>query len=304
MKTRHVYNAHLRTAGHSAGRVGYVAHGANVCRMAWVAHATNMARVSRMCRMATIIGVLALCACTTVDRGASVRNEPRIPAAARPIEMQDRRQRLVTIALQEWALWGRPRIEATGRTLGRPDAAATTVPRHESEPDYTSRVLMYWFVLRGSDLAPEHALLKDGSLTPWSAVFISFLMHAAGIPRDVFLPSARHWDYIKRAHDFPDRAGFEALDATRTAPRVADLICATRSWTSGLVTTFAQLATDDSRGTYHCDLVVSVSPGLLGAIGGNVRDAVTWTDVRLDANGLLQPTASRPWLAVLRNNLR
>ena len=251
-------------------------------------------------RLAAILGLLALCGCATVDRGA-----PK--AAGGPIEIQDRRQRLVTLALQEWTLWGRPRIDATGRTLGRPDpsaSTASTVARNEHEPDYTSRVLMYWFVLRGSDFAPQRALLADGSLTPWSAVFISFLMHAAGVPREVFPPSARHWDYIKRAHDFPDPSGFQALDATRAAPRVGDLICATRSWTAGVVTTFAQLASDASRGTYHCDLVVRVSPGTLGAIGGNVRDAVTWTDVPLDAEGRLRPTAGRPWLVVLRNNLR
>ena len=254
----------------------------------------------RAARLAAIVGLFALCGCATVDRSA-----PK--TAGGPIEIQDRRQRLVTLALQEWTLWGRPRIDATGRTLGRPDpsaSTASTVARNEHEPDYTSRVLMYWFVLRGSDFAPQRALLADGSLTPWSAVFISFLMHAAGVPREVFPPSARHWDYIKRAHDFPDPSGFEALDATRTAPRVGDLICATRSRTTGVVTTFAQLASDASRGTYHCDLVVRVSPGTLGAIGGNVRDAVTWTDVPLDAEGRLRPTAGRPWLVVLRNNLR
>jgi hypothetical protein len=245
--------------------------------------------------------VLAGCASVAPPRPSGPAQPPAV--GARPVEIQDRRQRLVTLALQEWTLWGRPRIESAGRILGRPQTGPGT-PRTEHEPDYSSRVLMYWSVLRGSEFPAERALLKDGSMVPWSAVFISFLMHAAGVPREVFLPSARHWDYIKRAHDFPDRAGFEALDAAREPPRVGDLICATRAWTAGVVTAFAQLAGDDSRGTYHCDLVVSIAPGLLGAIGGNVRDAVTWTDVNLDANGLLQPSPSRPWLAVLRNNVR
>jgi len=243
--------------------------------------------------------MLSLAGCATVERGPPVRTEAAAPAS-RAIEIQGQRQRLVTIALQEWALWGRPRIEAAGR----PGVAGNgPFPLNEYEPDYTSRVLMYWSVIRGSDFPVQRMLLPNGSLQPWSAVFVSFLMHAAGVPRDVFLPSPRHWDYIKRIHDHPDAAGFEALDATLAAPRVGDLICATRSWTSTVVTTFAQLASDDSRGTYHCDLVVSVAPGMLGAIGGNVRDAVAWTDVPLDADGLLRPTASRPWLVVLRNNL-
>ncbi len=254
--------------------------------------------------LATALCLLALAGCATVapppDR--STRATPVAPDRA--VRIQGTRERLVAIARQEWALWGSPRIDAAGRPRPATDAPAARPARNEYEPDYTSRVLMYWFVLRGSDFPTERMLLGDGSLQPWSAVFISFLMHAAGVPRQVFTPSARHWDYIKRIHDFPDTAGFEALDARRAAPRVGDLICAARSWTAGVVTTFAQLASDDSRGTYHCDLVVSVAPGLLGAIGGNVRDAVTWTDVALDSRGLLQPTASRPWLVVLRNNLR
>lgn len=266
---------------------------------------SRIARITRTARAATAASLLlALCACATVDRSAPARTAPGTMLPGRAVEVQDRRQRLVTVALQEWTLWGRPRIEASGKLLGRPEASAVATPRNEWEPDYTSRVLMYWQVLRGSDFPAERALQKDGSMVAWSAVFISFLMHSAGIPREVFLPSARHWDYMKRAYDFPDPAGFQALDAATTAPRVGDLICATRAWTASVVIRFAQLASQDSSGTYHCDLVVSVSPGLLGAIGGNVRDAVTWTDVRLDANGLLLPSPSRPWLAVLRNNVR
>jgi hypothetical protein len=247
---------------------------------------------------ALAILLLSLAGCASVDRDASAG--AKAPAESRTIQIQDQRQRLVAIALQEWSLWGRPRIDVTAPPGDDPPAP---FPLNEYEPHYTSRVLMYWSVIRGSDFPVKHMLRADGSLQPWSAVFVSFLMHAAGVPRDVFLPSPRHWDYIKRIHDHPDAAGFEALDATLAAPRVGDLICATRSWTATVVTIFAQLASDDSRGTYHCDLVVSVAPGTLGAIGGNVRDAVTWTDVQLDADGLLRPTASRPWLVVLRNNL-
>jgi|LNFM01.1.fsa_nt_gb hypothetical protein len=245
-------------------------------------------------RIATALCLLSLAGCATVEHKApGPRAEPA--PGSRVIQVQGQRQRLVTIALQEWTLWGSPRIDLSGRLV--------PASRSEFDPDFTSRVLMYWFVIRGSEFPTDKMRLGDGSLLPWSAVFVSYLMHAAGVPREVFMPSPRHWDYIKRIHDFPNPAGFEALDARLAAPRVGDIICATRSWTSGQVTSFAQLASNDSRGTYHCDLVVRVSPGLLGAIGGNVRDAVTWTDVRLDANGLLQPTPGRPWLVVLRNNL-
>jgi hypothetical protein len=257
-----------------------------------------LAMSARVVPLAGVLCALWLAGCATVERAP----QPRVDdtASQKLIEIQGQRQRAVTIALQEWRLWGQPRIDADGRVAkGRAAAAA----HDEYEPDYTSRVLMYWTVIRGSDYPVQRMRLAGGSLQPWSAVFVSFLMHAAGVPRDVFPPSPRHWDYIKRIHDNPDPAGFEALDATTAAPRVGDLICAPRSWTAGVVTRFAQLASDESRGTYHCDLVVRVSTGVLGVIGGNVRDAVTWTDLRLGANGLLQPTRSRPWLVVLRNNL-
>jgi len=69
------------------------------------------------------------------------------------------------------------------------------------------------------------------------------------------------------------------------------------------VSTFAQLGSDESKGTYHCDLVVHIEDGQVGAIGGNVLDSVTWTRIATDAKGLLQRTERRPWIVVLRNNL-
>lgn len=242
--------------------------------------------------------LLLLAGCTTPP---APKPEPAERArGGRVVELPGPQQRLQLLARQEWALWGRGTLDAATETM----AAASDGQRHEEHlPDFSTRVLLYWFFLRGSDFPAEGALHPDGSLQAWSAVFISYLMQAAGVSRDVFPPSIRHWDYIKRIHDWPSPIGFEARDAAIEPPRVGDLICAPRAWTAEIVTRFEQLASIDSAGTYHCDLVVSVEDGLLGAIGGNVRNSVTWTNVKLDAVGRVQPSPGRPWIVVLRNNL-
>lgn len=210
------------------------------------------------------------------------------------------RQRLVHLALQEWTLWGRSRWDVATDTCTWPTA---TPPRREHLPDAVSRVLLYWRLLRGDAFRAEEAQYPDGSLVAWSAVFISFLMKSAGIPDEVFPGSALHWHYLKAVVDAPDPLGFEALDAALAPPAVGDLICAPRDDTALRVTRFEQLAGHDSAGGYHCDVVVKLGAGTLGAIGGNVRDGVTWSVVPLDAQGLLRPTPRRPWLVVLRNHL-
>jgi hypothetical protein len=258
-----------------------------------------------MRRHATRTAALCFALCIALLGGCSMKMAP--PAAdvvlgrgGRVVVIPGVRERLQFIALQEWTLWGRATLNASTDTL---DDIAGSPRRQEHDPEFTSRVLLYWFTLRGSDFPAGQALLADGSLQPWSAVFISFLMRSAGIGRDLFHASPRHWDYIKRIHDAPNPAGFEALDAATTAPGIGDVICAPRAYTAEALRRFEQLAGEAGRGTWHCDLVVSVKEGSLGAIGGNVRDGVTWTNVQLDPAGRVLPSQGRPWIVVLRNNL-
>ncbi|WP_066342957.1 DUF2272 domain-containing protein [Azohydromonas lata] len=248
---------------------------------------------------AACIAALALGGC------AGPREEADVPAAlglgGRVVTLPTPRQRLVHLALQEWALWGRARWDSAADTWDGPAGAGT--PRREHMADAASRVLLYWQVLRGDTFVAEGAQYPDGSLVAWSAVFISYLMKSAGVPDAVFPASALHWHYIKAVHDGPSPAGFEALDAARTPPAVGDLICAPREGTAQRVTRFEQLAGDAGAGGWHCDLVVEVGPAALGAIGGNVRNTVAWSRVPLSADGLLRPSPQRPWLVVLRNHL-
>lgn len=218
----------------------------------------------------------------------------------RVVTLPSAKQRLRFLALQEWKLWGRNRWDAATNTVERPAGA---VVHREDVPDDAARVLHYWYAYKEDGFRAQDALYADGSLVPWSGAFISFLMKTAGIGPDSFPPSELHWDYIKAIHDAPSRSGFEALDAATEAPAVGDLICAPRGRTAERVTSFAQLSTPESRGAYHCDLVVEMADRTLGAIGGNVLDGVTWTSVRLLDGRRLQPTPQRPWIVILRNNV-
>jgi hypothetical protein len=48
-----------------------------------------------------------------------------------------------------------------------------------------------------------------------------------------------------------------------------------------------------------CDLVVTVRPGEIQTIGGNVSDVVAMSRVPVDAEGRLLPDPKRPWAAVV-----
>ena len=251
-----------------------------------------------------VAGLVFLGGCATpVEPPGEAPGDPQAAptgAGGRIVTLPAARQRLVHIAQQEWALWGRGTWDPATDTYARP---AATAPRWEHQPDFASRVLLYWQAFDHGAFQAGQAQYSDGSLIPWSAVFISFLMRSAGIGAAQFPGSALHWHYIKHIHDAPDPQGFEALDAATAVPAVGDLICAPRAETALRVWSFAQLASADSRGGYHCDLVVEIGNGTLGAIGGNVHDAVTWTRVRLREGRLLEPTPQRPWVVVLRNHL-
>ena len=86
-------------------------------------------------------------------------------------------ERLLALALQEWELWGRGRWDAaTNLTERRLDAPR----RQETEPYLHTRVLLYWIGVKGPDYPLQRTRFDDGSLKPWSAVFISWLMRNAG----------------------------------------------------------------------------------------------------------------------------
>ena len=108
---------------------------------------------------------------------------------------------------------------------------------------------------------------------PWSAVFVSYVMRIAGAG-PAFAYSTAHQTYIRAARrnrlSQSTANPFWAFRATEVAPRVGDLVCASRS-DSGA--TYDNIGDPQTRAT-HCDVVVEVRPGRIRVIGGNVGQTV------------------------------
>jgi hypothetical protein len=195
------------------------------------------------------------------------------------------RERMVYLARQEWAVFGRGVAvrDANGTWQLAFDGDAT----HEVQPGMLSRVLMYWYAVTRAPIVGH-----QGELQPWSAAFVSWLARSAGLPPEEFPSTVLHWDYIERFLGPRDGARFVARDPRVYAPRVGDLVCVSRS---AAVPDFTSLR----RGLYHCDLVVGADGSGIEVVGGNVGDAVALARFGVDSAGLLLPRDDRGWVAVI-----
>jgi hypothetical protein len=209
------------------------------------------------------------------------------------------RQRLVDLAVQEWARFGYPIARRAGDVSALFPALAgrdlSTAPYNENDPLLLAAVGGYWAALSsvnsgdvadvgGHEIAERNDTWtrtasefrhNDGWRTPWSAAFISWLMCDAGAA-----PFARSWahrDYVDAAIAAADGGPphlYHAYTPTR-APAVGDLICAHRAdYRTDLA---ARREEPSALGDMHCDLVVDVNVPARAvlAIGGNVENGVT-----------------------------
>lgn len=222
---------------------------------------------------------------------------------------------MLRIALAEWREWG----GRVAEPLGGGDAAADSEARPENFP----RILAYWRALDDDEGAvarnrPLYRAALEGSPAGiglwrqpfWSAVFISYVLRSAGVDRAEFPPSPSHAGYvdamIAQAGRFPATAPFLPHGPAEHAPRPGDLVCADRSGGPAPLTDWRQRAADGGRfRPMHCDIVVGAAPGVVEAVGGNVRDAVTLTRFPADASGYLLPQApgAPAWFVVFENRL-
>jgi hypothetical protein len=222
------------------------------------------------------------------------------------------RERMLRIALAEWAEWGE---------VVAPADAGPAASGAESDPANFPRVLAYWRAVPEDEgaIARNRALYAaalegraEGAalwqVPYWSAAFISYVLGAAGVDTREFPPSAAHAHYvdalIRDALAFPATAPFLPHGPAEYAPRPGDLLCADRSpapidhWTR-------RAADAGAFRPMHCDIVVATGPGFVDAIGGNVRDAVTRTRFAADESGYLlpRPLGAPVWFAVFENRL-
>lgn len=207
------------------------------------------------------------------------------------------RQRLIDLAVQEWARFGYPIARRAGDVSARfPELAArdlSTAPYNENDPLLLATIGGYWAALSnasssgvadvgGHELAERNQTWartaselrrNDGWRTPWSAAFISWLMCEAGVA-----PFARSWahrDYVDAAIAAADGGAahlYHARAPNRT-PNLGDLICSHRA--DYRVDLAGRREEPGALGDMHCDLVVAVRAGTVLAIGGNVENGVT-----------------------------
>ena len=252
-----------------------------------------------------VVPPLLLVACAAPTPAAQVEPPLSYPPVAR--------ERLLRIALAEWRDWGARVLDADGRPVPDPDPP-------EARPASFPRILAYWRALEDDEGAvarnrglyraalagrPEGAALWREPF--WSAAFISYVMRAAGIDRTEFPPAPAHATYvdamIAAAQRFPTSAPFIPHDPATYAPRAGDLVCADRS-AAPLPGWQARIPEAGRFRPMHCDIVVASGPGWIGAIGGNVQDAVTLTRFPADAAGYLLPRppgAGLTWFAGFEN---
>jgi hypothetical protein len=247
-----------------------------------------------MRRLASLLLLLAAGACAPtppVKSAASLKPLGPCPVSSwkpeAPPPTTSEKTSMVLLAVAEWFRFGQQTINFT-RT-GPPKLEQLGV----QERDAAQRINDYW---KSVDRPSLTGLDTD---VPWSAAFISWDIQSAGVPRDLFCPDDRHTIYIERIVLRARRPGaaFVPHHLNEYAPRVGDLICASRE---GGGTTLENL----NRGPGHCDIVVEVRPSEVHAIGGNVHDSVSRSLFPLDANGFLSPIAGRQFFTVIENRLQ
>lgn len=229
---------------------------------------------------------------------------------------------LARVALREWEAWGRLVVTGWAPVL---DNGARPAP--ENFP----RVLSYWdavpaegpgVIARHRELHDSLTLALDAEWTGpaplpdislwaypfWSAAFISYAMREAGVGEGDFIPAAAHSRYVdallSRAGADPDNAAFIPHEPLDFAPRPGDLVCADRS-RSPISSWTERLGEPGQFRPMHCDVVVTVRPGLLESVGGNLKDAVALRRLPADGRGRLLPApdGEAPFFAVFENRL-
>jgi N-acetylmuramoyl-L-alanine amidase len=209
----------------------------------------------------------------------------------------DLRQRIADTALTEYERWDRGR-------------------RRETDPAMSETLRGYWAT--GTGRAVSKAEVRDAAWqedNPWSAAFLSWVMHTAGAGTS-FDYAAAHASYIasaKQARAAGDATRFQAWRIDEAVPEVGDLVCkdrkvcverdahgrCTRHACSG--TSFDNVVRGRSS---HSDVVVEVDAARkrIRTIGGNVGQSVDHKWIDLTAEGRLPERASDGcrWIAILK----
>ncbi|WP_196804395.1 DUF2272 domain-containing protein [Lysobacter sp. HA18] len=238
-----------------------------------------------------------------VDAKADVCADPSTASA------NDTASRIARIACAEHDLWYAPFIDENGRLANMHISEAESSRLRDGATPAWRRVAMYW---QGSGVSwPASGLAGDADCnsasgssvgaalcrtflidTPWSAVFVSYVLTHAGVPG--FQPSARHVDYVRDAFRGGDTGPYRLADPDAEAPATGDLVCFVRtSQVYGVQGFRTWLGQSSGALPMHCDIVVSTANNRARLVGGNVLQGVTMRVLPLNRQGKFWSLAHR-----------
>lgn len=257
--------------------------------------------VARFCRsiMLDLVGLAYIVLASPAMAGQVCDQIPQSPPSYA--------SRIALVACTENALWYGPFIDAQGRLASITVSEGEGLRLQDGTTPAWQRVAEYW---KGSGLlsqmssfpgAADCSYAQVGHLpaascrafltdTPWSAVFVSFVMSRAGLPG--FNGSASHIDFVRDAYRNPDASPYVFGDPETANPATGDLLCYSRGRDAigpqGLRELLARGSEDGLN--MHCDIVVAVNPGgdsKLYLVGGNVLQGVTMRVLPLNRSGAI-----------------
>lgn len=189
---------------------------------------------------------------------------------------------LPDVVMAELAIWKSKQLVECVRSpsTGKPLTASGSQPGSD-------RVTGYW----RDGLGELH---KNGcSPSAWSAAFICWSLRQAGVELDEFPFSAGHHTYIRWAikNSKADKQEklFYGMRLAEYPPQPGDMIAQWRKEKTG--DPDPDISFDKQPDTFyasHCDIVTSVSPSKVVAVGGNVSDRVKESSFEA-VDGLLKP---------------
>ncbi len=273
--------------------------------------------------MKRILALMAALAWVNIAQAQGVfcaKNTPTTPA-----------ELAAQLACQEHELWREPFINADGQLVKIGPMEAERDALTGGAPAWR-RVLYYWQnsvglndLFRGQqppdypDTRQNDAVTRTQIVdTPWSGAFISYLMRMAGLNEAQFHFADGHIRYIKPAHAAeveaqatlnapPNAYAFRVRDPLTTPMQVGDLLCYVREsrrvfGASGFRQWLDEHYNDDQSLKTHCDIAVGVTKNRAYTVGGNVVQAVTMRELKLNARGALSvkytlPMRGGSWLA-------
>jgi Uncharacterized protein conserved in bacteria (DUF2272) len=206
------------------------------------------------------------------------------------------RQRIVDIAVQEWAYFGFSVADETAEPEPRAGGFSDRPRRFprgfswlgvEESARLAGSIAGYWAITGdGSWILSRQNEVWNGDgvgarwRDPWSAAFVSWVMCESGLGDDSrFVRAINHHTYIDQAirarDDAAPETAYVAYDIGEAKIEPGDLLCAARRPTYDTIEERRRQLGDGIRS--HCDIVVKLEPESqrVLAIGGNVRGSVS-----------------------------